>query len=144
MVVYDNESNKMLEYRQLLRHPKLSKIWSPSASNEMGRLCQGIGVGPDGTGKRVKGTTDTFCVIRFQEIPKDRLKEVCHTSVQCVVRSQKDDPNRTRITIAGNCICYPGDVGTPTASLELVKLMLNSVILQHGPSSPASTEAIST
>jgi len=131
MAVYDPESGKMLEYRQLLRHPTLSKIWSPSASNEMGRLCQGFGVGPEGKGKRVDGT-DTFRVIRYDDIPKDRLKEVCHTSVQCVVRPQKDDPNRTRITIAGNRICYPGDVGTPTASLELVKLLLNSVISRRG------------
>ncbi len=29
-----------------------------------------------------------------------------------------------------NLICYPGDAGTNTASLELIKLMLNSVIWQ--------------
>ena len=36
--------------------------------------------------------------------------------------------NRTRITIGGNRICYPGDTGTKTGSLELVKLVLNSVL----------------
>ena len=34
---------------------------------------------------------------------------------------EKDDPNCTGITIGGNCICYPGNVGTNTASLQLVK-----------------------
>jgi hypothetical protein len=131
MAVWDEDSGQMLEYRQLLKHPKLKYIWSPSFSNEMGRLCQGVGTGPDGTGKRVEGT-DTFRVIQFDDIPKDRLKEVCHTSVVCLVRDQKADPNRTRITIAGNRIVYPGDVGTPTASLELVKLMLNSVVSRRG------------
>jgi hypothetical protein len=48
------------------------------------------------------------------------------------VRPEKDDPNRTRITIGGNSICYPGNVGTNTASLELLKLLLNSVLLQKG------------
>jgi len=130
MAVYDEDSGQMLEYQQLIKHPCLSKIWSPSYSNDMGSLCQGIGVGPDGTGKCVDGT-DTFHVIRFEDIPKDRLKEVCYTSVQCVVRPQKSDPNRTRITIAGNRVCYPGNVGTPTALLKLVKVMLNSVLLRR-------------
>ena len=52
--------------------------------------------------------------------------------VVCEVRPEKDDPNRTRITIAGNRICYPGDVGTNTASLELVKLLINSVLSRKG------------
>jgi hypothetical protein len=50
----------------------------------------------------------------------------------CEVRPEKDDPNRTRITLGGNCICYPGDVGTNTALLELLKLLLNSVLSWKG------------
>ena len=45
-----------------------------------------------------------------------------------MVRPEKSNPNRTRITIGGNCITFPGDVGTPTASLELAKLVFNSVL----------------
>ena len=37
-----------------------------------------------------------------------------------------------RITIGGNQICYPGDVGTKTASLELIKFMINSMLSQTG------------
>jgi hypothetical protein len=48
------------------------------------------------------------------------------------VKSDQNGPNRTQITISGNRICYPGDVGTNTASLELLKLLLNSVLLQKG------------
>ena len=33
-----------------------------------------------------------------------------------------------RITISGNRICYPGNTGTKTGSLELVKLILNRVL----------------
>ena len=44
------------------------------------------------------------------------------------MRPQKEDPNRTRITIGGNRICYPGDTGTKTGSLEVVKLQINSVL----------------
>ena len=43
-------------------------------------------------------------------------------------RPQKEDPNQTQITIGGNRICYPGNMGTKTASLELVKLQINDVL----------------
>ena len=48
--------------------------------------------------------------------------------VVCEVKPHKEDPNRTRITVAGGQICYPGDVGTPTGSLDLIKLIINSVL----------------
>ena len=54
------------------------------------------------------------------------------TQMTCEVRPEKDDPNRTRITIGGYHICYPGNVDTNTASLELVKLLLNSVLSWKG------------
>ena len=41
-------------------------------------------------------------------------------------------PGPTQITIDGNHICYPGNVSTKTASLELAKLMLNSVLSRPG------------
>ena len=48
--------------------------------------------------------------------------------VVCEVKPYKEDPNRTRITITVSQISYPGDVGTPTGSLDLVKLIINSVL----------------
>ena len=48
--------------------------------------------------------------------------------VVCEVKPHKEDTNRTHITVAVIQICYPGDVGTPTCSLELVKLIINSVL----------------
>ena len=69
-----------------------------------------------------------FYVIDYKDIPINRRKEITYTKVVCKVRPEKDDPDRTHITIGGNRICYPGDVGTRTAPLELVKLMINSVL----------------
>ena len=40
--------------------------------------------------------------------------------------------HRTRLTVGGDKVHYPGDVGTPTADLTLVKLHLNSVISTSG------------
>ena len=50
----------------------------------------------------------------------------------CKVCAEKSNPNQTRITIGGNRITFPGDVGTPTASFELAKLVFNSVLLCPG------------
>ena len=46
----------------------------------------------------------------------------------CTVRPKKEHLNFTRITIGGNCIFYPVDVVTPTFSLEIFKLIVNSVL----------------
>ena len=75
----------------------------------------------------MKGTS-TFCVIRYNDIPRDKLFDICHTRVVCEYRPEKDEPNRTRITLAGRHICVPYDVSTPTGSLELIKMMINSVL----------------
>ena len=48
--------------------------------------------------------------------------------VVCEVKTQNEDPNRTRITVSGIQICYPGNVGMPTVSLDLVKLVIKSVL----------------
>ena len=48
--------------------------------------------------------------------------------VVCEVKPHREDPNQTRITVAGSQICYPVDVGTPTSSLDLIKLVINSFL----------------
>ena len=50
----------------------------------------------------------------------------------CEFRPHKEDPDRTRINIGGYRIIYLGGVGTPTAPLELIKLILNSVLSRPG------------
>ena len=47
------------------------------------------------------------------------------------VRPQKEDPNCTRITVDVSCIYYPGNIGTPTGPLELVKLTIKSVLYRR-------------
>ncbi len=112
--VLDQDTGISLEYKQLRNHPKLGDIWSKSYANELGRLCQGIGASPTGDQKRVNGT-DTFYIIDYKDIPINRRKEITYTKVVCKVRPEKDDPDLTHITIGGNRICYPGDIGTRTA-----------------------------
>jgi hypothetical protein len=132
MPVLDAETGQSLEHRQLRRHPAYKQIWDTSYADELGRLCQGIGTNATTPTKpRVEGT-DTFRPIQFANIPANRRHEVTYIRVVCEVRPQKADPNRTRITIGGNHICYPGDTGTKTGSIELVKTLLNSVVSRPG------------
>ena len=79
----------------------------------------------------MKGT-NTFKVIRYDNIPLEKRGEICHSRVVCEVLPEKDGPNRTRITVAGGNIFYPGQVATPTGSLKLTKLMINSMLLRPG------------
>ena len=85
----------------------------------------------NGLGKRVESTDNLF-VIKFEDIPKYRLNEICYTSVVCEVRPGKKDTNHTQITICGTNVCYPGYVVTNTVSLELFKIMINSISSKSG------------
>ena len=129
--VLDPSTGEFLEDRQLRCNSRYKTTWDTSYANELGRLCQGIGSGATPTSKQVAGT-NTFFLINYSDIPAHKQKEICLTMVVCEVRPEKDDPDRTRITIGGSRICYPGDVGTNTASLELFKLLLNSVLSRKG------------
>ena len=81
--VLDKESGKLLEHRQLHRYPRLKETWDTSYANELSRLCQGIGKGTAGPShQRVKGTS-TFHIIRYDDIPLDKLSDICHTRVLC-------------------------------------------------------------
>jgi hypothetical protein len=125
MHVLDKESGKLLNYRQLLHHSKYSKEWSISFANEFGRLAQGVG-------GRIKNPTNIIRFIREDEIPKERRKDVTYGSFVCTVRPEKAKPNRTRFTVGGNKINYPGEAATPTAEMLAAKILFNSIVSTPG------------
>ena len=134
MPILDNETGESLEYSQFCRHPKYKELCNTPYSNGLRRLCQGDASGTSGEKKQhVKGTY-TFRVIKFENISHDRRKEICHTSVICEVRPNKEEPNCTCITVKVNRVRYPGYVATPIGSLELLKLIINSTISCTGAS----------
>jgi hypothetical protein len=67
-------------------------------------------------------------LIPKNKIPSDRLKDVTYARICVNVRPDKAD----RITLGGNLVNYPGDVGTRTADMLTVKLLFNSVISTPG------------
>ncbi len=75
---------------------------------------------------------NTIFFIHKNEIPQDRLKDVTYIKFVASVRTKKEDPYRIRATLGGNLINYPDNVGTLTANLLLIKILLNSVILTEG------------
>ena len=114
------EGDKILKYRQLIKHPEVGEQWRTSSANEFGRLAQGIG-------GRVQGT-NTINFIPKYLVPEDRIMDVTYGKFVCNIRPEKDEVHRTRFVVGGNRINYPGDVGTPTADMLLAKILFNSVI----------------
>ena len=45
---------------------------------------------------------------------------------------KKTEQNRTRFTVGGDKIKYPGEVATPTAEMLVAKLLFNSVVSTPG------------
>jgi hypothetical protein len=128
MPVLDQDTGQSLEHKQLCRHPKHKATWDTSYANELGRLCQGIGRHTTQPHKkRIEGPI-TFKPIQYHDIPTQRKGNITYSRVVCELRPQKADPFHTQITLRGDRICYPGDCGTKTGSLETVKLLLNSVL----------------
>jgi hypothetical protein len=123
--VLDPTTSKFHEHCQLHCDPWYKTKLDTSYANELSRLCQGIRSGLSPSTQQIMGT-NPFFLIDYQDIPFHKGKEICHTMVVCEDCPEMDDLDRTRITIGGNRICYPGNVGTNTALLELIKIILTA------------------
>ena len=64
--------------------------------------------------------------IQKHEVPY--YKKVTYARFLCNYRPQKEEKERTRITVGGNRIYYQGEVSTKTAGLKTIKLLLNGVV----------------
>jgi hypothetical protein len=105
LLVLNPSTGKLLENCQLHPNPCYKATWDTSYANELGWLCQGIGMGPSPNTRWVTGT-NTFFLINYHNIPCHKQKETCHTMVVCKVHPEKDDPDCTCTTIGGNT-CSP-------------------------------------
>ena len=113
MPVLNSDTGESLEYHQLRNHLKYEKNWEEHYCNEIGIPRQGIETGDKGHKKQRFAGTETFRVIWYEDVTAYRRNEVTYKNAVCEIGPQKDDPNRTRITVGGNIIIYPGDVATP-------------------------------
>ena len=103
--IIDPISGASMEYRHLVKIPKHRVRWITSFSKELGRLAQGVG-------DRIMGT-NTIYFIDYALIPKERCSDITYGRILVDYCPHKTEPNRTRLTVRGNLINYPGDVSTP-------------------------------
>ena len=125
--VFDEDTGQMLDYKKLINHNKKEtrEWWQRSSANEFGKLMKGAGRNKDGT-QRAKGS-DTLHFIHKKDISKG--KKITYAWFCCdIIRLQKEEINRTRMTIGGNLLEYEGKTSTEKASLETIKIHLNSTI----------------
>ena len=132
MAVFDESTGTMMEMRELRRHsdPKIRDVWETSVANEFGRLLKGIGRKNNNGKSRVGEGHDTFHFIKKERVPRD--KKVTYARFCCDVRPQKDEENRTRITVGGDQLQYDGETSTEVASMETTKIHINSTISTKG------------
>eukprot|EP00957_Ditylum_brightwellii_P030592 2318239-Ditylum_brightwellii.AAC.1 len=118
--IVDEETGHALEYRDLIKDPKYRDDWKHSSSNELGQFAQGL--------KRGINRTGTILFVRHDEIPEDRKRDATYGRIVYDYRPQKEETNRTQLTVGGNRINYPHDVSTPTVDTTTAKCVINSTI----------------
>jgi hypothetical protein len=116
--VVDPLTGASLEYSQLRKGPD-GKEWTASASNEIGRLAQGVM-------PHMPNGTNTMHFIPPSRLPVGR--KATYLRIVASHRPLKKESKRIRFTVGGNLINYPGKVSTPTADLTTVKCLINSVV----------------
>ena len=108
------------EYRYLIKGPE-SKTWERSFANELGHLAQGI--------REFKGT-NTILFIPKSKVPKE--KNVTYGKIVCEMKPEKEEKERTRLTVDGNLLDFTGNLSAPKASVTTEKCVFNSVVSTPG------------
>jgi hypothetical protein len=108
------ETGKSLKHQELITKLRYKIKWMRSTANEINRLYN----------------TNTIRFIRRSNIPKGR--KVTYGSFVVDIKDHKEEKERTRLTVGGDQIEYPGDKSTQTAGLTTEKILINSVISNLG------------
>ena len=130
--IFDEELNKWMAYRDLVRHPnpKIRERWRKAGVNEFARLAQG------------HGDVEGLDVVRFinrRAMPAG--KKATYARYVVDYRPEKDEPWRLRITCGGDRLEYFGETTTHSASMETIKCQLNNIV--STPGSKGATADIS-
>jgi hypothetical protein len=106
------ETGKSLKHQELITKLRYKIKWMRSTANDINRLYN----------------TNIIRFIHRSNIPKGR--KVTYGSFVLDIKDHKEEKERTRLTIGGDKIEYPGDKSTRTAGLSTAKI--NSVISTLG------------
>jgi hypothetical protein len=108
------ETGKPLKHQELIKKLRYKIKWMRSTANEINRLYN----------------SNTIRFIRRSNIPKGQ--KVTYGSFVVDIKDHKKEKERTRLTVGGDQIEYPGDKSTRTAGLTTAKILINSVISTLG------------
>jgi hypothetical protein len=109
-----HETGKSLKHHELITKLKHKIKWMRSTANKIDRLYN----------------TNTTRFIQISNIPKGR--KVTYGSFVVDIKQHKEEKERTRLTIGGDQLEYPGDKSTRTTGLTTAKILINSVISTLG------------
>jgi hypothetical protein len=119
--IINEDTGAILEYRHLVKNPATKSVWETSFANKIGCLFQGI--------QDLKGTYTCF-FIQISLVPI--YKRPTYGQFICNFCPPKKEQNRTRLTVDGNQINYPGIKSMPTADLTTAKLLISLTISMPG------------
>jgi hypothetical protein len=91
------------EFRHLMMGPNRA-TWMHLFANELGRLAQGVG-------NRMPAGTNTCFFISKSKVPHNR--KVTYGCIVASIRPQKKETHRTRLTVGGDLLDYPGATSHP-------------------------------
>ena len=80
-------------------------------------------------GTQIEGTNTIFFISK-SKVPSGRT--VTYGSLVSTIRPHKEEKFRTRVTVGGDRLPYPGPTSTKTASMTTIKILLNSTISTPG------------
>jgi hypothetical protein len=103
-----------MEYKALMKDPRLQPLWTRGFGNECGRLFQGI--------RDIAGTNTCF-FIKLTNIPNDR--KITYGKIVCDYKPHKQEKERVRLTVGSDRLDYSGDVATSTADITTFKILIN-------------------
>lgn len=121
--VYDPNSGKTMEYRELIQHPNTKDVWQQSSAKEFAQCAQGL---PQ---LNIQGS-DTITFITKDQVPAGRFPTYARFVIE--LRPMKVDPTRTRLTVGGNLISYPGKTSSPTADITMFKILIVDTLFTPG------------
>ena len=108
------------EYRRVIKGPE-RKIWEISFANKLGHLAQGI--------REVKGTNKVMFIPKFK-VPK--VKKVTYGKTVCEMKTEKEDKERTILTLGENFLDFTVDISAPTSLVTTSQCVFNSVVSTPG------------
>jgi hypothetical protein len=108
------KTGKSLKHQELITKLRYKIKWMRSTANDINKL----------------KNTNTIRFILRSDIPKGQ--KVTYGSFVVDIKDHKEEKERTRLTVGGDQIEYPGENSTRTAGLTMSKILINSVISTPG------------